>query len=672
MEYATIEAPKPPIWELDGKPLDRLFRTLLGKVVPAAEQQQLYENVLRAFQAVVIVDTKQKKNGGEQKEDVLLRQLKDPFHIWWISKFTRKPSHEEEPEDLPSTLGGKMAQLSIGGWINAMAGVADGVVRTNTPAKVNAQQLQAPAGVEPAVYATQLLERGTKMHRLVQGIVQEDIWRTTPERIRAHLAPDMSPSEFSTVRRRICDTLFHGKGLHQEEESDLATAPITGQHDAEKYKKCPQCGNVDQSQFALDRKNGDIICQNCGVVVTESLMHEGSAYRKFEGEEDRNHHGDAPNKLYSNAHNMGTSLSGVAPSTGAGIGGWGSSKGGNAETVLKNTHAYIELNLSNYGKKDRKTRIGYKDKQKKEAFVQMQHTGDALSLHEAVVQRAKELFAGFRDDRELVQQFKGVLAACLCEAFDELAKEGKVLVKGVGANALETEPAQLSGRAARRNELHHVTMAGKGGLQLESTKEKSEMKEDLKPVAQWDLEDCRSWLLEACVRIAKDWVIAREAAPISKKGQWPSGNAEEIEGTLVNHALTLCVHLEEKLKGNSSNGKVSRVTTPRVQDMSKLGIRWQHSHERGSGGKGGVGGSGVQKGSSGRKAGQILFLVTADKLSNVLKDRFVGNSFHKEIRHVFNTQQSKKRKLLLEEASRKRFKQMQRKGWLQARAKVET
>jgi hypothetical protein len=28
-------------------------------------------------------------------------------------------------------------------------------------------------------------------------------------------------------------------------------------------------------------------------------MHEGSQYRKFEGEEKKNHHGDAPNPLFS-------------------------------------------------------------------------------------------------------------------------------------------------------------------------------------------------------------------------------------------------------------------------------------------------------------------------------------------------------------------------------------
>lgn len=51
-----------------------------------------------------------------------------------------------------------------------------------------------------------------------------------------------------------------------------------------KFKKCKVCGNNDQSSFILDRKNGDVICSNCGTVVAESVMHEGSQFRKFEGE----------------------------------------------------------------------------------------------------------------------------------------------------------------------------------------------------------------------------------------------------------------------------------------------------------------------------------------------------------------------------------------------------
>ena len=81
-----------------------------------------------------------------------------------------------------------------------------------------------------------------------------------------------------------------------------------------------------------------MICSNCGTVASESLMHEGSAYRKFEGEADRNHHGDVQNPLYSNAHNMSTTLGGVQMTPGAGgagAGGFGSGKRG-LETILRN------------------------------------------------------------------------------------------------------------------------------------------------------------------------------------------------------------------------------------------------------------------------------------------------------------------------------------------------
>merc|ERR1719232_1199917 len=107
----------------------------------------------------------------------------------------------------------------------------------------------------------------------------------------------------------------------------------------------------------------------------------------------------------------------------------GAGKKRTLETVLKNAHAYTEMNISQFGSSEKKTRIGYKDKQKKEAFSKMNHVGDALCLHEAVIQRSKELFAGFRDDRELVQQFKGVVAACICEAYHQLSLDGKRILK---------------------------------------------------------------------------------------------------------------------------------------------------------------------------------------------------------------------------------------------------
>src|SRR5210317_249997 len=174
----------------------------------------------------------------------------------------------------------------------------------------------------------------------------------------------------------------------------------------------------------------------------------------------------------------------------------------------------------------------------------MVHAGDALGLHEAVVQRAKELFAGFRDDRELVQQFKAVIAACLCEAFDQLSSDGRQILK----QKEEAAPAEtfVNKRATKRNELHHANLAGKGGILLDFTainKEKEDKAKEsqlsglaAKPAPKWELDDCRSWLLEASRSIAKHWVDEREKGV---KGV-PTGTQEEREGKLVEQAITLC------------------------------------------------------------------------------------------------------------------------------------
>jgi TFIIB zinc-binding len=364
-----------------------------------------------------------------RKKVVTIRTLHDPYHLW-ISAWKDRPSGDgpsqvvgDDADDMPATTGGKIAQLTLGGVVNAIVGVVGGVTHQTVPSlsAIKARHAELTANgaalgpTTPPLDATALYEAAARLHRACATRIQADVLRTTPLRIQDMLASDLSPQEFAGIRKRIVDTVVRGKGralLVEDEADDLAVAPpavaANAQSTAEKFQKCGTCGNHDQATFVLDRKNGDIICSNCGTVVSESIMHEGSQYRKFEGEVDRNHHGDAANPLFSNASNMSTSLGGTTMTTMTrGMGGGGGKS--NLETILRNAHAYTELNLSNFGRSDRRTRTGYKDKQKKEAFVQMAHVGDALNLHEAVIQRAKELFAGFRDDRELVQQFKGVI-----------------------------------------------------------------------------------------------------------------------------------------------------------------------------------------------------------------------------------------------------------------------
>mmetsp|Transcript_23083 Transcript_23083/g.43673 ORF Transcript_23083/g.43673 Transcript_23083/m.43673 type:complete len:572 (+) Transcript_23083:731-2446(+) len=547
-----------------------------------------------------------------------------------------------------------------------------------------------------------------------------DILATTPRRIADLLCPEISTPELKSIRRRIHDTVVLGLGTHssahaaslEDESKEIPVSARTAKHEIEQWKRCDTCGNNDQSQFVLDRKNGDLICRMCGTVVSESIMHEGSQFRKFEGEEDRNHHGDAPNPLFSNSHAMATTLGGMSFQTGAGMGGYGSGARGGIENILRNAHAYTEMNISQFGKEEKKTRIGYKDRQKKDAFYQMVHAGDALGLHEAVVQRAKELFAGFRDDRELVQQFKGVIAACLAEAFDQLSQDGRQLLKKKAGEATdggtggeEENQKAVHARASRRNDLHSASLAGKGGLQLDTTvmshggvgggnrkspnQSRTGQPFETKPSATWDMDDCKSWMIEATKSIARFWVESQQASGTSVTAESktngnnnnnpamaiPKGTKDELEGRLVEHTLKICEYLESEQKKSSSKSKAPtagarRVNTPRVADMGVLGIKWQHSYERGSGGKGGVGNSGrdgTKPGVRGRTAGQVLLLLTARRFGNIIKDQVAGASFHKEMKAVTNREGARKRMDRMEESGKARLKQMNRKPWLSQR-----
>ena len=232
-----------------------------------------------------------------------------------------------------------------------------------------------------------------------------------------------------------------------------------------------------------------------------------------------------------------------------------------------------------------------------------------------------------------------------------------------------------------------VTHGGIGGGAL-STKESHQstgLPFETKLAATWDLDDCRSWLMEASKSIAKMWSEAQKhnipgdtsANPMSNI---PKGTKDELEGKLVDHTLKICEFLESELKGGNNGkskliGNHQKVKTPRVADMAKLGIKWQHSHERGSGGKGGVGNSGTtilgnkagQTPKSGRTAGQVLLLLTAKKFGNIIQDPMAGAAFHKELKTVISREEAKKRQTRLAEATQARLKQMNRKPWLQKR-----
>lgn len=175
--------------------------------------------------------------------------------------------------------------------------------------------------------------------------------------------------------------------------------------------ECDVCGNKDQRCYLRDGATGDTIClgankSGCGNVVQDHRVDEGSQFRTFADDDgkDRNHHGPTPDPLMPDSENMKTSLLGA----------------GAAFKKLNQANQYVEMNLSNIGSDDRRTRTSYRNQHKRNAFQLMEDAAEQLGIHDSVIARAKEEFARFRDVREHVISYHGVVAACLAIAFEEL------------------------------------------------------------------------------------------------------------------------------------------------------------------------------------------------------------------------------------------------------------
>ncbi|OQR84852.1 hypothetical protein ACHHYP_12638 [Achlya hypogyna] len=223
------------------------------------------------------------------------------------------------------------------------------------------------------------------------------------DRITNLLVPDMKVNDIIQLIKKMKQAGKSDADEFSELDAELNAAPRF---------VCDACGNSEQNNFITDYARGDTICtgadgRGCGNVVQDHIVHEGSAYRKFEGEEDKSHHGPAPNKLFSTGHNLRTMIS----------------QDGEQSANLRRAAEFVEMNLSQMGKDERRTRIGYKDQMKQKACRLIDHTGANLDLHEIVCNRAKKMFAEFRDLREHVHQFEAVVAGCIIDAYLTTGKE---------------------------------------------------------------------------------------------------------------------------------------------------------------------------------------------------------------------------------------------------------
>ncbi len=173
----------------------------------------------------------------------------DPFHIW----LHEEVDDDADMDDIPTTFGGKLAQLTVAGLMNAVSGVPGGIVehykkiipRQHTTPAADANNNNNNSNNNNTVGATQLTF--AQLHQVAMGLsraietrVQQDVLVTTPIRIQQMLAPDLQPHEFRSIRRRIYDTVILGKGMSQnhtqadEDELPVVASSSTNVHDIEK------------------------------------------------------------------------------------------------------------------------------------------------------------------------------------------------------------------------------------------------------------------------------------------------------------------------------------------------------------------------------------------------------------------------------------------------------
>jgi hypothetical protein len=187
--------------------------------------------------------------------------------------------------------------------------------------------------------------------------------------------------------------------------------------------------------FVEDSKAGDLICKVCGSILSQRRTVDGDWTRgAFADEGDQSQQGPAMQLHHSPQWNLRTSF-GEAP---------GVSKA--AMSKLHRTWASIERGQeAGAVRTGGRTTIAYKDKMKSRAFSIMEETGARLRLHRAVVEAAKALFSGFRDDREQLIALDIVIVACLAVAcarsgiteFNEIGETHKDASLGVAASEKE-------------------------------------------------------------------------------------------------------------------------------------------------------------------------------------------------------------------------------------------
>lgn len=145
-------------------------------------------------------------------------------------------------EPIPTTIGGKLSELSVAGVINGFATVGGGFVdRYLDP--VAATEFPTPSG---NCNLSQVKPWAHSLHQSIQTRLEKDVLDTTPQRIAYMMCPDLTAAEFKAVRKRVYDTVVLGKGLKVDDATDdiPVASGNANVHDIEKVRANSQSISV--------------------------------------------------------------------------------------------------------------------------------------------------------------------------------------------------------------------------------------------------------------------------------------------------------------------------------------------------------------------------------------------------------------------------------------------
>ena len=75
----------------------------------------------------------------------------------------------------------------------------------------------------------------------------------------------------------------------------------------EKIEKCPECSSL---QISKDYRRGEIICENCGLVIDDTYIDEGPEWRAFDaGQKEKRARTGAPMTYLSHDKGLSTQIS---------------------------------------------------------------------------------------------------------------------------------------------------------------------------------------------------------------------------------------------------------------------------------------------------------------------------------------------------------------------------